>query len=577
MKPLFIDLLIILFSVSCSEKECLSPTEVVILGNQTADYATESRGKTSILAEGTQISLFANSGIKADGQILSLVNGRWKGNESLYWNESQQKAEVCAYNPPLATSADGYCSASQLYTKSGELTDILISQNTYQPGAPITLHFEHLFAQLTLKLEPTLNQRVKTLQLTPSMHIAQLNPYTAQMTTATGANYGKITYQPKASGTYQLLLPPLNNQEVNIIITTHDGDILQKSLSNLLCQQGTSYTCTLKAKSNNIGIETAEDFIAFTNLMNETAYGKRTLNEFGITRNGITTYYLKNDIQFTEAEKKRIRPINKKKFTDIFDGQNHTLTNVEIIDERCTMAGLFAIIDKSGIIKNLNIHNCHTNFQLSKGGATGIICGHNDGKIINCSIKDCTCYAYKPYTGGIAGENYGNIINCEVEGFTLLEGNNFKHTLGYFGGITGVLTNNGKVLNCRISGLQLKSNSKHFKHASCIVTISQGNISNCLIENCDLKLHPFCYFCRSHCRYCFYPQNMEKKVAKTEGMNEQERKDNYVCYFTPTTESHKATVNLLNKWIDQEGSKLFPEYTFRRWKLNTGPSISLEK
>ena len=49
---------------------------------------------------------------------------------------------------------------------------------------------------------------------------------------------------------------------------------------------------------------TAEDWIAFSQLINSntfTQYKGKTLDDFGETMNGITTYYLLNDIDFKDG------------------------------------------------------------------------------------------------------------------------------------------------------------------------------------------------------------------------------------------------------------------------------------
>ena len=50
---------------------------------------------------------------------------------------------------------------------------------------------------------------------------------------------------------------------------------------------------------------TAEDWIAFSQLINSntfTQYKGKTLDDFGETMNGITTYYLLNDIDFKDVD-----------------------------------------------------------------------------------------------------------------------------------------------------------------------------------------------------------------------------------------------------------------------------------
>lgn len=57
---------------------------------------------------------------------------------------------------------------------------------------------------------------------------------------------------------------------------------------------------------------TAEDWIAFSQLINSntfTQYKGKTLDDFGETMNGITTYYLLNDIDFKDVDCTELKQI----------------------------------------------------------------------------------------------------------------------------------------------------------------------------------------------------------------------------------------------------------------------------
>lgn len=73
---------------------------------------------------------------------------------------------------------------------------------------------------------------------------------------------------------------------------------------------------------------TAEDWIAFSQLINSntfTQYKGKTLDDFGETINGITTYYLLNDIDFKDVDCTELKQIGYAQtnyyFSQTFDGQ----------------------------------------------------------------------------------------------------------------------------------------------------------------------------------------------------------------------------------------------------------------
>ena len=91
------------------------------------------------------------------------------------------------------------------------------------------------------------------------------------------------------------------------------------------------YTYHLKISEKTPGIMTAEDWIAFSQLINSntfTQYKGKTLDDFGETMNGITTYYLLNDIDFKDVDCTELKQIGYAQtnyyFSQTFDGQNHT-------------------------------------------------------------------------------------------------------------------------------------------------------------------------------------------------------------------------------------------------------------
>jgi len=113
-------------------------------------------------------------------------------------------------------------------------------------------------------------------------------------------------------------------------------------------------------------------------------------------------------------------------FGGVFDGQGHTISNYNVTSGQ-TQIGLFANVQKQGVIKNLNVSG-----RINPSGSQSIvggIAGDNNGIIMDCSFKGIV--ESKDYVGGIAGINRleGIISDCSVEG--VIMGTHFT------GGIVG--------------------------------------------------------------------------------------------------------------------------------------------
>lgn len=149
-------------------------------------------------------------------------------------------------------------------------------------------------------------------------------------------------------------------------------------------------------------------------------------------------------------------------FGGIFDGQGHKITEMRI-SEGLSYSGLFIYVQKSGIIRNLDV----VGTVIPEGNTTivGGIAGDNSGYINNCSfrgvvkgndyiggitginelsgtINNCVSYGYvngTHFTGGIAGKNDGNISNCKNEAYINTTNTDTEITLDSFEKLTSVV------------------------------------------------------------------------------------------------------------------------------------------
>uniref|UniRef100_UPI0006D17F6B GLUG motif-containing protein n=1 Tax=Clostridium sp. NkU-1 TaxID=1095009 RepID=UPI0006D17F6B len=122
-------------------------------------------------------------------------------------------------------------------------------------------------------------------------------------------------------------------------------------------------------------------------------------------------------------------------FGGLFDGQGHTIQGWSI-SHNISDIGLFGIVQKGAIVKNLNV----------------------TGNIVSTGAQDVL--------GGIAGTNYGTIYDCSFSG--TVKGNSTV------GGIVGNNEASGIITGCRASGI---ISGTHFTGG--IVGLNSGSILNC--------------------------------------------------------------------------------------------------
>lgn len=100
-------------------------------------------------------------------------------------------------------------------------------------------------------------------------------------------------------------------------------------------------------------------------------------------------------------------------FGGTFDGGGHTISGLAI-DDSISPAGLFGVVQKSGVVKNLHIEG--TVAPSGDSQNLGGIAGENHGTIESCTFNGSV--SGKRNIGGIAGQNAatGVIRSCETAG-----------------------------------------------------------------------------------------------------------------------------------------------------------------
>lgn len=569
----------LLFFFACGCKEETNPDSsfglVTITGHQYPEFVSPSRSSTEISSfqPGDRISFFSSGSLIADGITLTFDGKRWIPEIPLEWT-GNETAHYTAVFPAMETNEDGTFNASTLYDNNGQLKDILFCQGNSEHGTEISLHFTHRFAQLQLQLKNNFNHQLEEV-VCKSRLIESFNPRTNEIVYQTSGNLHEEKRTQQNNGTYSFITPPTSSTshtDIELTFFIQDKTHFSHTLSDQTFEPGNAYICHVIKKDSSIGIHNAEDFIAFTHLINGEEYNGRSLDEFGETINGRTTYYLRNDIEFTEEESEKLTHIgsnlngNNSPFKDIFDGQGYTLSNI-ILNKNVgwqSNYGLWGEIGETGVVCNLILDNISYT-QNGKFSYLGLLTGENYGTIYNCilqnsSISMTNTNATSADFGGLVCYNKGKIYNCQVINLTLRA----KHKNWTAAGL--VRFNHGKLLNCATANVVLTT----MQNGSLLCNRNYHQIQNCYVyKTSESKYNPISLqaLTNSYINYCYYPENFTIKAV---GITDES------ALFTSTKKYNKSSYIIsgtdellherLNRWIDEVGKEEYPDLEFIRWE-----------
>ena len=132
-------------------------------------------------------------------------------------------------------------------------------------------------------------------------------------------------------------------------------------------------------------------------------------------------------------------------FSGTFDGGGYTISGID--QSGSTYGGLFRIINRDGIVKNVTLENSSI-VSVSDGGG---IAYENDGTIENCHNK--ADIDGDSSVGGIVHRNssYGTIVNCSNSGSITSDSNSVGGVAGSNLGIISNSYNTGNIKNSRSS------------------------------------------------------------------------------------------------------------------------------
>ena len=153
-------------------------------------------------------------------------------------------------------------------------------------------------------------------------------------------------------------------------------------------------------------------------------------------------------------------------FSGVFDGQNHTISNLTCTSATNGYAGLFGNFD--GTVQNLILRDAQI---TSESNAGAVVSNNYGGRVLNCAMIGGSVKG-KSVAGGVVCYNRGTVENCYATGdVTSLSGS----WICYVGGVVGYNYTNGTVQSCYAAG-RVESE----KHAGGAVGTNYGMVQNCV-------------------------------------------------------------------------------------------------
>lgn len=538
---------------------------LVITGGSYSDFGgMQSRASSDKMENGDKILMYATGGLTADTEELTYANGVWQQASPLTWNEQAKDAEVLAYYPAENIKDNN------LYQENGALIDVLYNSQTVAYKNNITLSFGHLFSKLNFIIDKSLNNKIEYVELTPSATVNHIDLPTATYVCSEQSNR-TISIARQDSRNYSLIIPADENLSVNITLVTANG-CKTATVAARAYKRGTLYQCNIKEEKNGAGIYTADDFIAFTNLINQNTYEGRSLDEFREDNgDGTYTYYLKNDIVLTNEDNAQILLGKNERivFNDVLDGMNHTISNLKIMPGISKPYRLALLMNNEGTVKNVKLNNAQGTF--SQRSYLGLLVAYNKGLIDNCHVKNSTITVdnedSNQNTGAIAALNIGVIINCSCEGVSIKS----KKKNTYLSAGMIVCNHNsvkGKVMNCYAYNCNVTNAA--LAGGICVRMLNGSTVENCYTRKItfnNIKTSSrgelVGSFSDSFVKNCFYEYGKR-------AIGEQATPKSNLAYSATITDPAQAistseVATRLNKWINTTGISSFSEYKFTEW------------
>ena len=509
----------------------------------------------SPLTNGSQALFNATGGTTISNQVFTLNNGVWqdKTGKEVSINPDSETTLTAIYP---AYSGDTLVIYNPYH--NGTLQDVLIAQNTFSGTTDIQLKFHHLFSQLNVHVHSSKASSIKAVDLT-APKVTKIDPFNG-----TFNHEGTHTTQNRKddSNVYSFIIPSIDDCPLTLtfIKDSEEEEVIYPLTHNF--EAGHKYECHV----NRPGIRNAKDLIAFAELINNPSYsGDRTLDEFRTINGTDTIYNLLADINLTTSQSKKLYPIggynNKRPFTQIFDGNGHTISGL-VLKAYNGYTGLFGKITSTAIVRNLTLSDCSSPTSATH---CSILVGLNQGTIYNCHVINSSIKVDKEINntgdniGGIIGVNSGIITNSSVTSL------NFSAHKGTLGAMVGNLYG-GEIINCYSYDNTTSGSSSYRGGISGYA--SDGIITNCYVySNYSIEGQMIGEAERTIIENCYYGQSSPPLIDEDNNNCTKSNNKRFDATFHTTSAPITHICDLLNQWIgEKEG--------YTHWKTDaTLPAV----
>lgn len=561
MKRIEILLLLSLMALlySCNQEYAIPASDP----GQSVDLSSRALIDDESLKEGSTALFNASGGLQINNQIFTYRNGKWGNDQLFFWDEEPGDTYVTALYPAYE---GGVYSTETLYSADG-LDDILIARDTLSAKQGIELQFGHLFSKLTVHVKTGLHERMKELQLTTPVIIHSLSVAdgkTVLLDKEEGKEHTTIRTKNETA-VYSFILPPADHCSLNLKLLMEDGSENAFVLPAHHFESGYDYRCSLVDEGIQPGIRTVADLKDFCSLINNnTCSSNKTLSDFGSLEQGKMVYRLLSDLVLTAEDSWELLPIgygSDASFAAVFDGMNHTISNLEV-QEHELVAGLFGRIHQDGIIKNLHLDGCTASADIVDASVGfGFLAGLCYGTIDGCSVSNASAVMEDNNpTGGLVGSlRSGTVVNSSVSNVNLT-------SKGYLGGLVGI-SYDSAILNSYSASNFLY---RRATHCGGFAGFSRnGFLRNCYLYNLSLKVTSMCGLLIGKTETVtiesvFYDADFTFISESTGDVWEKNNKS-YTRKDFATRDEGILIYKLLNDWISTEAEELYPGKSFQSW------------
>lgn len=535
----------VLYACSNEFADFISYDKTIITGNSCLFTNNQNDNLRTQLPSGSQVILNATGSLHLENQIFIYSGSIWESDSPVTWNDLSGTADIVALHPTYKDNL-----YNNLYS-TGQLEDVLYIKDSFTAGQEINFQFKHLFSRLTFHISEDLQDKIKEIRLKAPL-VNEIIPATAEIKFNTAESY-TTTLTGNAAESYSFIVPPIENANLTVELITSQGSTV-KALEPHSFASNHEYKCNIKTldDQSNIGISSAEDLIAFSWLINNLSYSGKSLSDFGVTENGVTTYRLLNDIKLTDEESSRLKPIGmySKNFSDTFDGQGFTIYNLTP-----STYGLFGYTSANAMIKNLCIDGATPNQKTTS--YAGALVGFNKGTILNCAVLNSTIKA-NTGAGGLAGLSSGIIINSSVHSCNV----EATSSGGIAGEASGKIINSFSVKNTIKNTTGGSSGGIYGRGASSLLTAT-----NCYVD-CNSSNKAFGIITGganlSKAEHCFY----RSYNGINTGLDSDQMTETYSYNENFIAANGDSVLSSLNEWVTAN-ALLHPEYELRHWTNGT--------